>query len=85
MQGTLSSDGQTPTFRSSKHVHFHAEGTFGGGTLTVQFLDEAGTWRSITNAAFTSAADKVIDCPYAMDLRGNLSGSAGPSIFYSFK
>ena len=81
MLQTLAVDGNSNSISTADKVHCHVSGTFGGGTAKVQFKDEGGTWRDIAGAAYTSAADELIELGSSQyDLRVNLAGSTSPAL-----
>ena len=63
---------------------FAAQGTFGGGTLALQFsLDGGTTWTtfsdSSTSASLTTAGGRLIVAP-STNVRLNLTGATSPAI-----
>jgi hypothetical protein len=81
MLQTLSADGATNGVTTNDKVHVHLSGTFGGGTATLQFKDAAGTWTAITGAAYTAAADDIIQLGSSQyNLRINLASSTSPAL-----
>lgn len=63
---------------------FHASGSFGGGTLTIQFLAADDTWKSISNASFTSSTDNLVLLPPSTRIRVVLTGATAPDLYYQF-
>ena len=80
---TLSADGNTDAIEGMGGVvRVHGSGTFGGGTLTFQFLGSDGSYHDIDGASFTQAFDKVFELPRKSTIRASLSGATGPSLYY---
>ena len=79
--GTLTTNTTTSEVELTR-PHIHLSGTFGGGTLALQFEDDNGTWRSIANGAFTTATDVILDFRRPVNIRGSLSGATTPSLVY---
>lgn len=64
--------------------HISAYGTFGSGTVTLQYsLDAGATWNAVdtTNLAFTADGNGNFELPFCK-LRINLAGSTTPDIDY---
>ena len=58
-------------------------GTWGGGTLTIQYYDfTTAEWKDVVDGAFTAACNKVLSFPMGAEnrLRGTLSGATGPDL-----
>lgn len=93
MLQTLSADGDTNVVTIPNHtnpalagqVHIHLSGTFGGGTFTLKFEDEGGTYRAITDAAYTSATDQMFTFKPGTRIKGTLSGATSPSLVVSIR
>lgn len=79
---TLSADGDTVESVVSGLVHVHGSGSFGGGTMTWKYLGKDGSYHDIAEAAYTQAFDKLLEFPDPVSLKGTLSGSTGPSLYY---
>jgi hypothetical protein len=88
LNGTLSANGNSSQFfftgrsDSLNGFYIHLSGTFGGGTINVQFQGADGTWRSLSGVSQTAAADKFIMVPNEKNYRLNLSGATGATIYY---
>lgn len=86
--GTLSADGNTSTilFTSRKDelsgFYVHLSGTFGGGTVSIQFMGADGQWHTFAGSGLTEASDKYFLCPNEKQIRLNLAGATGASIYY---
>lgn len=84
---TLTSDGNTEiATEPGKDYVFSAAGTFGSGTLTLQWSDGANwvTFQdSSGNIALTAAGGRLVTAP-ARKVRLALSGSSLPSITANF-
>lgn len=78
---TLSADGNSSSVAASGKVHVHLSGTFGSGTAKVQFQGPDGTWRDIAGAAYTAAADEIIELGKSQyNIRVNLASATNPSL-----
>lgn len=84
--GTLAANGDTATVVVNGPVHLHLSGTFGGGTVTMNFMDAGGNWRAISEGGFTAACDKEIAFPTGTgrSIKGTLAGATTPSLVWSF-
>lgn len=87
ISGTLSSNTNSAQFFFTGRValsgfYLHLSGTFGGGTVNVQFQGADGTWRNLTGVSKSAAADNFIFVPNETNYRLNLSGATSPSIYY---
>ena len=87
--GTISADGSTDaiTVEESNNncvsqIWLHLSGTFGSGTVTLEFYAEDSSWKAMSNASFTAAIDKDIPFPADTDLRLTTTGSTTPSIYW---
>lgn len=90
---TLTADGDTPehtyqvvssSTQGIEGFHFHADGTFGGGTLTISFLGADDTFHNIDQGAFTANADKDVRLLSPTTVKATLTGATTPSIFVQF-
>ena len=79
---TLSADGDTAECLVKGTVRIHGSGPFGGGTLTFRFLGTDGAYHDIADAAFTAAFDKILELPKQTTIKGTLSGSTSPTLYY---
>ena len=88
VSGTLAADGEGSEHLVSSNeseiggLFLHTNGTWGGGTLVVQFESDDGTRRAITDASFTADTSKQIMVPNGLNVRVSLSGATSPSLFY---
>lgn len=80
---TFSADGDSDIMQIRGPAHIHASGTFGSGTLTGYYLSQAGTYKAIANAVFTSANDLFVAFPEHVQttIKFTLSGSTAPSLY----
>lgn len=78
--GTLTADGNTTPEDHNGYVWVHASGTFGGGTLALQYLGADGTYRDV--ATLTANGQITHEFAGPGKVRLNLTGSTTPSIFY---
>jgi hypothetical protein len=89
--GTLTTNTSTSTVVCNGPCIFHSAGTWGSGTLVLQFLSSDGTtWKTWnTDTALTSDATGqiLIDVPVGakLSMRATLSGSSGASIAWEFR
>lgn len=86
-EGTLTANGVSEVVPASGSYTLHLSGTFGGGTVQVQFQDKSGVWHNYnsTDYSFTSATvDMRINEVQPTPVRLNLTGATSPSIFYRF-
>lgn len=80
----LTASGSTSSVRWSGVYlgHFYAHGTFGGGTLTLQYsVDGGSTWLTADseNLVFTAAGSNNFQLPHCL-VRITLSGATDPDI-----
>ena len=80
--GTFTADGDGIEFIVSNRPRLHADGTFGGGTLSWKFKAEDGQWRPLANGSQTTNHDLSIGTTGVMRIRPTLTGSSGASIYY---
>jgi len=92
VSGTFTVDGNSDeiTFKHSRdaspgiYVHFDTNGggTFGGGTIQLQFKNSDGVFKDFAGAAYTDDTDKLVSVPRNTTIRAVLSGSTSPSIYW---
>lgn len=82
----LTADGNVPSAspwydHGGGRVTYAAQGTFGSGTVALQFsLDDGSTWSSVGSAAnLTAAGVAGAEIPPCL-IRVNLSGSTSPNL-----
>jgi len=86
--GTLTANGS-----SSIHVvatnqevlngaFLHLDGTFGGGTVQVEFYGADDTWHDLAEGSFTSTASEQLIIANGIKIRLTLSGATSPSLYY---
>lgn len=80
LDATLSADGDTDAIQwyGGKGTLF-AQGTFGSGTIKVQFSLDNSTWTDLTGISLSAAGAKAIDIGPCL-LKVNLNGSTDASI-----
>ena len=85
-EGTLTADGNTDEVFSSGRYTIHLSGTFGGGVFQLQFMDTQGAWRNYDPSlyGYSQNADQTILEVQNVTVRGVLSGSSSPSLFWRF-
>lgn len=89
--GTLTSNTTTDHVFVVGPVWFHAAGTWGTGTIVLQFLSaNSATWKTLqTTTAITSdtTGQVLINLPEDSGnyVRASLSGATGPSIAWEFR
>ena len=90
--GTLTADGSTGsyTIAFSNSANLHTSGSLGGGALALEvYIAETTSWEPLRNDAgvaysYTTAVDIIIDVPDSTVIRGVLTGSTAPTLFYKF-
>lgn len=90
--GTLTADGNTDkhTVAFSNSANLHTSGSLGGGALALEvYIAETTSWEPLRNDAgvaysYTTPIDIVIEAPGSTIIRGVLSGSTTPTLFYKF-
>ena len=88
MHYTFTADGNSPEYRvHGGELHVHASGTFGGGTVKIQFMADNGVYKDVAGAAWTTAADELIDfgTNQSYTVRAVLTGATGPSLFINLR
>ncbi len=88
MHYTFTADGNSPEYRvHGGELHVHVSGTFGSGTVKIQFVADNGVYKDIAGAAWTAAADELIDLgnQQSYTVRAVLSGSTAPSLFLNMR
>lgn len=80
--GTLTGDGEVGPIKARGLVHVHLSGTFGGGTVTIQFSDGSDWLTFATEAELNAATDQTIALPDSTEynVKVVLTGSSGPSL-----
>ena len=89
---TLTADGNTGAhyIKSDTGEVIHGSGDFGGGSFAIQrYFQETQTWVGILDGdgvavSFTAPFDAIIELPRGTDIRGVLTGSTGPALFWQF-
>lgn len=82
--GTFSGNGNSAEINIKSGGIVHVGGTFGSGTVTVQFEGPDGSWYSSQQTA-TSANVLRIDTPVPCNVRLNLASSTSPSLNYAIQ
>lgn len=83
--GTLAANGDTSVVVISSYPYIRCSGTFGSGTVTFYYQDSAGTWVAITDAAFTTANQKVVQFARPVAIKATLSGSTNPTLAWEIR
>lgn len=86
-EGTITADGVSEVVLASGSYTLHLEGTFGGGTVQIQFQDKSGVWHdyNTTDYSFTAPiVDIRMNEVQPTPVRLNVTGATSPSIFYRF-
>ncbi len=79
-RGTLSSNGQTSAWDHEGGTAFMVgEGTFGGGTLTLEFSPDDGITWVATGQTLTSDGIVSLALPRCQ-IRGSLAGATAPTL-----
>lgn len=79
--GTLTVDGSTTAESVNSYIWVHADGTFGGGSLALQYLSADGTYRTI-GTPLTANGEIIATLPQSASIKLTLTGATLPSIFY---
>ena len=84
MYGTITTNEskELTTTGNTSSFHLHLSGDFGSGTVTIGFIAEDGTTKTIAEGTFTEAVDKVLDMPLGSKIVITLSGAVAPSVYY---
>lgn len=78
--GNLAADGQTAEFSASHNeMVLVIEGTFGGGTASIQIEGTAGNWVTMTDGTGTSDFSRRVFSANAQ-VRVDLSGATSPDL-----
>jgi len=79
---TLSANGQSAWTRWQGPISISLKGNFGGGSAQLQVRVPDDIAENVANAAFTVAADHLLDYPEQAvnEVRVDLSGATGPSL-----
>lgn len=80
--GTLTEDGTTTSEVVNGYVWLHADGDFGSGTLSLQYLSADGTYRTINGYTLTADGDLFVNLPNPTTVQLDLTGSTAASLFY---
>ena len=85
-EGIFTDNGTSEAVRVSGAFTFHLSGSFGGGTVQLQFMDGSGTWRFLnpTIFAFTDLVDQRFEWVESTLFRCVLTGATAPNVFYKF-
>lgn len=89
--GTLTTNTTTPTIFVVGPVWFQSSGTWGSGTIVLQYLSaDMSTWKTFqTSAALTTDAtgQVLINLPEDSGnyVRASLSGATSPSLAWEFR
>ena len=82
---TFSANGDGDEFvvgTQGENAWLHADGAFGGGTITWNFKGLDNLFHPLTNGALTVDHDKYLPLPGGTIVRPTLSGATAPSIYY---
>ena len=79
---TASDNASSAAYRkgTDEPVVLVAEGTWGGGTLTLQITPDGGTTWVTTGKTLTANGTVTFDCPAGLQFRATLAGATGGSI-----
>ena len=78
----ITADGETSLYTTRDNVvTLNINGTFGGGTLTIGYENDAGDFTAYTNdAVLTAPGEKVIDAGHGVKLMVKMTGSTTPAV-----
>lgn len=87
--GTLSANGDSFTYVAPRQagycgVRLTIGGTWGGGTMTLYERGEDGTWRAVTDGAWTANTMKEFAPVFGASYKLTLTGATAPSLYYEF-
>lgn len=85
VNGTFSADGESSVIKVGGAIHFHGDGNFGGGQISVEYLASDGSYRTVTNTEQTADFDKEIRFKQPSRVKVVLSGSTSPSLFWEIR
>ena len=78
---SFTADADSPNqFQATGSIRVHAEGTFGGGTLTLQEFQPDETWDDVDGSAKQQDGDYIFDVLSLSTFRFSLTGSTTPTI-----
>jgi len=80
MAVTATVDGNYDLNYSAGEAFFSAEGTFGGGTVTVELSKNGTDWGEITSSSQTANGGFVFSAGDGFSARAVVTGSTTPSI-----
>lgn len=82
---SFTSNGVGDTFivgNSGDQGWIHGDGTWGGGTITWEFLGTDENWHPFADGVFTANFDQSLPVAKGLSIRPTLTGAAGPNIYY---
>ena len=84
LTGTLSADGNSATLAwIGGNGYFTAQGTFGSGTIKLQFSTDGSTWSDVgSQTSLTASGGGMFENLPKCSLRVNLAGATAPTILY---
>jgi hypothetical protein len=77
----ITENGDSAGFSAKDAFWLHISGTFGGGTLTLEFMGANGSWIATTETWTTDSTVKVVTPSVNTTFRFSLGGSTSPSIY----
>lgn len=57
-------------------------GSWGGGTVILQYFAQDGVWRELFGNSYTSDSSEKVSVPNGVRVRPKMSGSTAPDLFY---
>ena len=82
--GTLAANGDTSIVTMAMPF-IRVSGTFGSGTITFYYKDGGGNWIAISDCAFTSAGQKVLQFARPVTIKATLSGATNPTLAWEVR
>lgn len=77
----LTSNGNADFNAPASKVSFKIDGTWGGGTMTINVLNpESGNYIQVTDASYTADVTDVIEGSKRDKIRFTLSGATAPNL-----
>ena len=79
MKYPLTANGTTATHRAAKAL-VRGTGTFGGGTVTLEYFDAGANEWIASRVTYTENFDDIVEFPTSVEMRLTLSGATTPNL-----
>lgn len=76
LENAAAGNGSAQTLNSGGKYYFMGEGTFGGGSLKLQFQSPQGTWIDVASSTLSAAGAVALDIPSGQYRAVGATGSA---------